>query len=220
MEAVTTPSKEGTEEVTRGCKRERNRPKETRSGQRQWRDKSQGRQQRSHGCLRQITAENRERQNPLQEGGSDFLPGSSGTGRLGDSGGPSLSVFSSVEPAYGSSPFSPWPAGCFCSFCSATLGKPRGVGEEYADQIPSTQGQGPPAPTLPSQLIISVPRIFRPIVLSFCEWKLSQCEASALSSGKAGNPPAQPHAGIPNPNLNCSPDPVIGVPKLLLPQSN
>lgn len=61
-------------------------------------------------------------------GGKGLLPGSSGTGRSGGSGGPSLSVFSSVDPAYGSSPFSPWPVDSLCSLCSATLREPRGGG--------------------------------------------------------------------------------------------
>lgn len=46
------------------------------------------------------------------------------------------------------------------------------VGGQHEDQIPSTRGWGhpvPPGPALPSQLIISVPRIFCPVVLSF--WK-------------------------------------------------
>lgn len=73
-------------------------------------------------------AENQEGQAGLQRGGKGLLPGSSGTGRSGGSGGPSLSVFSSVDPAYGSSPFSPWPVGGLCSLCSATLGEPRGGG--------------------------------------------------------------------------------------------
>lgn len=50
----------------------------------------------------------------------DAQPGSSGIGRSASEGA-SLSVFSSVEPAYGSSPFSSGAGGCLCSLCLATL---------------------------------------------------------------------------------------------------
>lgn len=99
----------------------------------------------------------------------DVQPGSSGIGRSA-SDGASLSVFSSVEPAYGSSPFSPGAGGCLCSLCLATLGDQElwRVNIQGADT--QTQGQANlPAAILPPQFILGVPGIFCPIVPSFCQ---------------------------------------------------
>lgn len=99
----------------------------------------------------------------------DVQPGSSGIGRSA-SDGASLSVFSSVEPAYGSSPFSPGTGGCLCPLCLATLGDQElwRVNTQGADT--QTQGQANlPASILPPQFILGVPGIFCPIVPSFCQ---------------------------------------------------
>ena len=126
-----------------------------------------------------------------------------------------MSVFSSVDPAYGSSPFSPWPGGCLCSFCSATLAGPRGEGEKPAYSMPLLPSQGHPDPQTQSYLLssssvspessapLSCPAggslvNVRPLTHVPGRLVLHSLPVSSLSTD----------VGIPTPNLNCPPDPL------------